>query len=216
MQNSTEQCAEWDSIWARKSLLSKTIDAGREVYNFFYKKLLGRHIRHSTALLEVGCGTSTLTLSLAHKMKKLVGIDISETALLKSRGLAKELNVANAEFVYADCTKLPADLKNAFDLVWSQGLLEHFENPVDIVRAHCDALAPGGSAFLSVPYRYSYHTIWYKLTRPKILRRFWPWTEQVFYRRRELKKIAQEVTSNYRIFFLKPFILGIVILEIKK
>lgn len=205
---------EWDVVWARKNFFGRTIDLGREVYNSFFRRLLRRYLRPSSTLLEIGCGTSTLTLSLAPEITSLTGVDISEEALERSRNKALEMKVTNAVFLNADCLNL--SFKDAFDVVWSQGLLEHFDDPQTVVNEHFKALKPGGIALLSVPYRYSYHYVWYLLTRPACLRKFWPWTEQQFYTKKDLEAFGLKVTPHVRVFFLRPFLLGLALLELKK
>lgn len=208
----------WEEIWKRKNLMSATIDSGREVYNSFFRKLFRKHITPNTTLLELGCGTSTLTISLAPEIKKLIGLDISPEALVISRRKATEMGVTNAEFVIGDCLNIPAEYENHFDLAWSQGLMEHFDDPVAVARQHYRSLKPGGTALISIPYRISFYTIWYKITRPRMLRKFWPWTEQVFFTKKQLMAIGAKVApaGSFRTYLLKPPFLGICILELKK
>ena len=70
--------------------------------------------------------------------------------------------------VKGDCRNVP--WSDTFDLVWSQGLVEHFTNTELIIREHFKATKPGGTVLISVPYTYSYLNIWYWLTRPKLAR----------------------------------------------
>lgn len=204
----------WDDIWARRNLGSLIIDLGRNVYNFFFARVLRRYLGSQSRMLEIGCGSSTLSLSLAKDIRELVGVDISPEALERSGREALGRGVTNALFVLGDCRNLA--LNPHFDFVWSQGLIEHFDNPGEIVTEHYRMLAPGGTALLSVPYKYSYHTLWYKLTRPKSLRFLWPWTDQVFFSKTELLKLGKDATQNSQVFFLHPLALGIVMLEMRK
>jgi ubiquinone/menaquinone biosynthesis C-methylase UbiE len=208
----------WEEIWKRKNLMSMTIDTGREAYNSFFRRLIRRYITPGASLLELGCGTSTLTISLAPELGKLVGLDISPEALVLSRQKAAEKGVRNAEFVIGDCLNLSSEYENRFDIVWSQGLMEHFDDPVTVARQHYRALKPGGTALISIPYRISFYTVWYKITRPQMLRSFWPWTEQVFFTKKQLRAIGAQVApaGSYRTYLLKPPFLGIAILELTK
>ena len=214
MQKSTEQTAEWSAIWARKNLLDTIIDTGRTTYNWFFRSVLRRYLTLNSSMLELGCGRASLSLSLAPAISKLVGVDISNVAVRQAAASAQSLGIANATFSIDDCTKLA--LAERFDFVWSQGLLEHFADPVLVAREHYRMLAPGGTALISVPYKYSYHTVWYALTRPHLLRGLWPWTEQRFFDRTELLAVGKAVTPHARTFLLQPFPLGIVFLELRK
>lgn len=212
MQKSTEQAGEWQAIWERRGALDAFIDWGRTTYNYFFRRVLRRYLNKDSTVLELGCGRASLTLSLAPEIKKLVGVDISDVAVRQATEFAREHNIHNAAFTLDDCTKLA--LTERFDFVWSQGLLEHFEDPVVVAREHYRMLKPGGTALLSVPYRYSYHKVWYKLTRPKVFRRFWPWTEQQFFNAKKLLAVGKEATPHARTFFLHPLPLGIIFLEL--
>ncbi len=210
----THQKDAWQAIWKRQGILTTIVNQGRLVYNWFFRRYLRKYISKNTRLLELGCGTSTLTLSLADEIQELVGLDNAESALTLSRTLAANTGVTNSSFVYGDCLAL--QYHDEFDVVWSQGLMEHFEDPGKVAEQHYQATKPGGIALISVPYRYSYHMIWYMLTRPQLLRPLWPWTEQIFYNKAQLLEIGRKITPNARVHFLQPFPLGIVILELPK
>ena len=210
----TNQKKEWQDIWKRQGVFSTIIDAGRTIYNWFFRIYLRKYIHKDTRILELGCGTSSLTLSLAPELKEIVGIDNAESALERSQKDATKLGVTNCVFEYGDC--LAVSHTDTFDIVWSQGLMEHFEDPVSVAVQHYKAVKPGGIALISVPYKYSYHTLWYKMTRPKFLRSLWPWTEQIFYDKAELLQIGRKITPKARTHFLQPFFLGIIILELPK
>lgn len=214
MQKTIEQTNEWEAIWKRQGLLDHFIDTGRDIYNWFFRLILSRYLESSSNVLELGSGRASLTLSLAPKIGSLTGVDISETAVEQSTTDAARRGLTNVSFCIDDCTKLV--LTDRYDFVWSQGLLEHFEDPHVIASEHYRMLAPGGVALLSVPYKYSYHLIWYTLTRPAFLRFLWPWTEQIFYDKKKLLAIGKAITPHTRTFLLQPFPLGIVFLEMRR
>ena len=209
-----DQEKEWQRIWVRQGIMTRIINAGRRVYNYFFLRMLSRYVTSETRLLELGSGTSSLLMQLAPNVKEVVGLDITKASIDLSENAAHEAGISNAHFILGDCLTYP--FEPTYDIVWSQGLMEHFQNPEDIAKAHLRALKPGGTALISVPYRYSYHTIWYLLTRPRILRPLWPWTDQVFYNKRMLAEIGAKVTPHVRTFLLYPFFLGIAIVELKK
>ena len=194
--------------------MDSIIDAGRTVYNFFFRRIHRRYIHKNTKMLELGCGRASLSLSECPEIQSLVGLDISDAAAQQASDYAAAHGITNARFIVDDCTKLRT--KEKFDFVWSQGLIEHFDNPTEVARQHYHALAPGGVALISVPYKYSYHLLWYTCTRPALLRRFWPWTEQRFFDHSELLEVGKAITPNARVFLLQPFPLGIIFLEMRK
>ncbi|MEX2054969.1 MAG: hypothetical protein WD972_02200, partial [Candidatus Andersenbacteria bacterium] len=105
------------------------------------------------------------------------------------------------------------------------GLIEHFfEHDIDIVRQHLKATKPGGTVVLAVPYAYSLHRLHYLITRPRLLRWLWPWSQerhfQRFYSHRDLATLGARLDRPTKVFLLPPaalgWLLGIIILEIKK
>lgn len=212
----------WDGVWLAGGS-STFVTTGRNVYNRLLHAVFQPHLRASTELLELGCGTATLTLSFAPRIKRLVGIDISEAGLEIARRHQAALGITNASFSKADARNLPFTAE--FDLVWSAGLIEHFfDHDIDIVQQHLRTTKPGGTVLLSVPYAYSLHRLHYLLTRPKLLRRFWPWSAerhfQKFYSHRSLRAVAAKTGYPFRVFLLPPawfgMLLGVIVLEIKK
>jgi len=107
-------------------------------------------------VLEVGAGTGRDGILLSRMGADVVSLDYSEESL----GLVRESLEGN-EGVYlccADAFSLPfAD--DTFDVVFHQGLLEHFRNPGDLIAENVRVLKPGGILLVDVPQRYHYYTV---------------------------------------------------------
>lgn len=213
----------WDEIWRQRGVVMKMIAAIRHVLHQLHQRLLIGVLPPDANVLELGCGTASLTLSLAPRIRHLVGLDISDEALAIAETARERLGVQNAEFVKGDCRSAP--FTDTFDLVWSAGLIEHFfDDDWRIVNEHLRAVKPGGVALMSVPAKYSLHHLHYLVTRPKILRRFWPWSDvrhfQKFYAPRELAEVGRKGGYPFRVFYLPPFLvgvlLGILVLHVRK
>lgn len=218
---SNNEPGAWDTVWSRKDAFIQFIDAGRDIYNLFFRRMLLRRITPQTEMIELGCGGSTMSLSIAGRMKRLVGLDHSPASIKLSEENAKRMDVKNAEFALGDILNLPPGLKNRFDLVWSQGLLEHFDDYDAVVKAHLDVAKPGGRIVISVPFKYSYHVVWHRLTRNKYLKKFWPWdADQKFLTYNELHRLGGRFSKEHKVFLLKPalagMVLGIIIVEFTK
>ena len=207
---------EWDNVWD-SSISQKIVTWGRNIYNSYFIKELDKLSDSKTNLAELGCGSSSLTLQLAPRIKSVTGYDLSHSALRISMENAKRLKVKNATFDLQDCTKLKVP-DNTYDLVWSQGLIEHFEDPLPIVKEHLRICKKGGHVLISVPYKYSYFYLWYQITRPKFMRWAWPWTEQDFYTEEKFLKLILHLPGRvrYDIFNIKPWIFGIIMMRIDK
>ncbi len=205
---------EWDDVWARQGLMTRIVNAGRNIYNYFWLRHIKQYLNEETRMLEIGSGTATLMLKLAPSIKSGIGLDISDEALRLGTQNAKRLGVTNVTFEKGDCMNVPYE--NEFDFVWSQGLIEHFNTSEEIARQHLKATKVGGVSLLSVPHSLSFFRLWYIITRPKILNRFWPWTEQKFYSKKELLALGKNITPNASVFLIQPFFLGIVLLEMRR
>ncbi len=207
---------EWDSVWRNKNISTQIVNFGRNIYKYFFQRILKKYLSPEAEMLELGCGTSALSILMASQARKIVGLDTSEISLSISRENARLARVKNMEFILGDCKNV--QFENQFDFVWSNGLLEHFENPELIAREHFKAVKPGGRVLIAVPYFYSYHNLWYTLSRPKLLRRLWLWGDvsQIFFTKKMLRDIGKKITPNHRVFFLHPLVLGMVLLELRK
>lgn len=212
----------WNEVW-QTGASQPLITGFREYYSSLLRRLITPHINENSRVLELGCGTATLLLSLAGEVKEVVGLDISSEGLKIARRHQQEQAFKNATFIKADCRDVP--FENRFDMVYSAGLIEHFfEHDIDIVRQHLKAVKPGGRVIMSVPYKFTLHGLHYLLTRTKLTRRFWPWSQerhfQKFYSRFSLKKVGESTSVPFRVTFLRPWpvglLLGILVLEIQK
>ncbi len=144
----------WDDIYGRAERLRKAPTLSINTQNF--RRLIRPHVRRGTRILEIGCAPGRL-LAVAANMAQapVAGLDYSPSGLEASRRLFAALKV-EADLRQEDVfqTSLAPE---SFDLVYSLGVIEHFEDPRAIVKRHLDLVAPGGSAVIAVPnYRGPY------------------------------------------------------------
>lgn len=85
-----------------------------KIYNIFsdnvlkeVRQIILQNIKSKSTVIDIGCGTGELVLSLAKKCKKVVGIDLS----LKMIKYAKKNTKDNIKFFHQDATNLK-DVKN--------------------------------------------------------------------------------------------------------
>jgi len=110
-------------------------------------------------VLEVGCGTAMDSCLLAGSRQDVqpFACDLSEKAARVARENARALGIELRTFA-GDLTSLPFE-DGWFDLVFSQGVLEHFPDPAPAMREQVRALRPGGALVVDVPQKYNVYTL---------------------------------------------------------
>jgi len=156
-ENEKTELAHWESAWAARPRLrfSSELDIGtRNVL-----RLLRQYLRPGMRYVEVGCAPGKILSWVAREIQTPVcGIDYSPTGVDTAKWLCEGLGV-RADIRCEDAMNSSFE-EGAFDLVFSCGLIEHFEDPAPMVAAHVRLLAPGGTALIAVP---NYSGIYLKL-----------------------------------------------------
>lgn len=207
----------WENCWKAQSSSLNIINLGRKIYNFFIFKFLKKYISKQADFLELGCGTASLGLEISKIAKTYTGFDFAENALRDAETRFKKAGRVNYKFEAVNVADF--EYKKKFDIVWSQGLVEHFNDTAFLINSHLKVCKEGGEVIISVPAKYSYHYFWHLITRPKPFRKFWPWPDQIFISKKMFAKHMKALkidSSKYKIMYLRPSILGLLILIIKK
>lgn len=145
---------DWDWQWKsfQKGIFLKVNQGVVEKIDKIFEKKLKR-----VKILEVGAGSGSDLVFLAQKGAYCTALDYSKEALEVCRKLTKS-NGVKVKTVKADCRKMPFD-DNSFDLVFSVGLLEHFKNPLPILREQIRVVKKGGRILIDVPQKYNLYTL---------------------------------------------------------
>lgn len=118
-----------------------------------------RHVQLAGAhILEVGAGTGGNSFTLAKFGACVTALDFAEAALYRAQSFFSSQDV-NLGIVQGDTLNLPFP-SGYFDLIFHQGLLEHFLNPAVIVHEQKRVLAKGGFLLVDVPQRFNLFTLY--------------------------------------------------------
>ena len=115
---------------------------------------LKRQCPHATApqptggildVLVAGCGTGQhpITLALANRDVRVLGVDLSRRSLAYGARMARRLGIGNVEFSQADILEL-SGLGRTFAVIESVGVLHHLARPEEGWSVLTGLLAPGG------------------------------------------------------------------------
>ena len=125
--------------WTKKKIVSNQIQFA---FRSHYKVFLEIIKKNKGKCLEIGCGRGSLSSYFAEDGWKTDLLDGSKKILSVAKKIF-ERNNHNANFYLADAEDLPIE-SNTYDLVFSIGLLEHFENPEKVISEHYRVTKQGG------------------------------------------------------------------------
>ena len=112
--------------WTRSKPENQIQFVFRNHWILFNELMEDEYFNNGKRCLEVGCGRGTLSTYFSDAEFECTLLDYSEKALNLAQEIFKR-NQLNALFKVGDANKLPFK-DNSFDIVFSIGLLEHFEN----------------------------------------------------------------------------------------
>lgn len=102
-----------------------------------------RFKQDSVHILDIGCGAGFLSNQLARSNYDVIGVDISQESLEVA---ARFDETKKAVYLYANAYHLPF-IKESFDLVCAMDILEHVDNPTQLITEASRVLKPGGLFF---------------------------------------------------------------------
>ena len=121
------------------------------------KAILSMGSVHGLKILEVGAGTGRDSLELAKAGAEVFILDYSQESLK----IASELVVQapeNLRLVQGDAFNSPFP-GETFDIVFHQGLAEHFKDPLPLLKENARLLKKGGFCLCDVPQTFHLYTV---------------------------------------------------------
>ncbi|MCK4828780.1 class I SAM-dependent methyltransferase, partial [bacterium] len=154
---------EYDMIW--EGYLEKTdhreIRRNRKKGRKVYYDLIRKYIYHfaNPKLLELGSGTGIdiNVVSENNKSIEAFASDISEKSIRVGLKVASEFQ-NKIKFFVCDTLRLPLK-DNTIHVIFSQGLVEHFRDPLAVITEQKRVLKKAGILIVNVPQKYTGYTL---------------------------------------------------------
>jgi len=151
VRKSTE--AHWTRFWRERVAIEDVYPTeGRVV-----EQILNAGDVGGKRILEVGAGSGRDSVALAEAGATAVLLDYSAASLEVARGVAERAG-RRVHLVRADALRMPFR-DGAFHVVFHQGLLEHFRDPMPLLRENVRVLGRGGILLVDVPQRFHLYTV---------------------------------------------------------
>lgn len=142
----------WNGFWKNSPDIDQVYDNEQRVTRHFSEIASSEGLK----VLEVGSGSGRDGIEFSRMGATVVSLDYSREALGLVKSQLREGD--SVEICCGDAFRLPFG-DGTFDLVFHQGLLEHFRNPEDMIEEHRRVLKKGGYILVDVPQRYHYYTV---------------------------------------------------------
>ncbi|SRR6266480_1786539 len=138
----------WDAAW--QAGIRLRLPSGLEIGTRNIMWLLRKYVRPGMQVLEIGFAPGKmLSWTGAVLGAQVSGLDYSEIGIAAARRLFEHIGL-KGDLRYEDMFDTTFK-SGSFDLVCSFGLIEHFDDPREIVRRHAVLAKPGGVVLITVP-----------------------------------------------------------------
>ena len=143
----------WESYWREHRRIDETYSTGDRLA----REILADGAVTGAPVLEVGAGSGRDTLGLVSAGAVGVVLDYSPASLELVREQARARGLV-VHLVRADALAMPFR-DGAFAVVFHQGLLEHFRDPMPLLRENARVIRRGGRVVVDVPQTVHLYTL---------------------------------------------------------
>jgi SAM-dependent methyltransferase len=144
----------WESYWkGHRADIDETYSTGGRLV----REVLADGPVDGRWVMEIGAGSGRDLLELARLGARGVVLDYSPASLALVRDQAARLGLP-VLLVQADATRMPFR-DGAIDVSFHQGLLEHFRDPMPLLRENARVTARGGRMIVDVPQTFHLYTL---------------------------------------------------------
>ncbi|MCH7782423.1 class I SAM-dependent methyltransferase [candidate division KSB1 bacterium] len=144
---------DWNEFWKRDGSAGDFYHSSDTIIENLLSVTDVRGLR----ILEIGAGTGGDSINLSKMGARVVALDYSEDVLKKVKTVIRNSGVS-LDLMRGDGTNLPFP-DECFDLIFHQGLLEHFKKPQTLVDENIRVLKKGGYLLIDVPQKYHLWTV---------------------------------------------------------
>lgn len=138
----------WEATHAAKPRMR--LPSGLVVGTRNLLRILRANVRPGMRVLELGFAPGKQLAYLAGRLgAEVSGIDYSHAGVEHARDLFSSLGL-KGDMRCEDFFKASFP-RASFDLVYSVGVVEHFDDPKDLIRLHVEFACPGGIAIVLIP-----------------------------------------------------------------
>lgn len=175
----------WDE-WECKENFTSDIVRHKENRRRFHEGLK-KYLSGAEKVLEIGCGSAIDTNIMASENPaiKFFCMDISDSSLSIARKVSMELK-NKIYLARGDANKLFYK-KDSFNLIFSQGVMEHFGNPDQMINEQIYSLKKGGLLIINVPQKYTGYTL---MKHWKMEKGTWEWVWETEYSYPMLRRLG--------------------------
>ena len=139
--------------WTPAEPINQVQLAFRNHWSLFNQLMARANFNQGKRVLEVGCGRGSLSCYFSNAGYHCTLLDVSRSVINIAKKIF-ELNNLKGTFAVGDANCLPFEAKS-FDMVFSIGLLEHFENIQLPIQEQLRVLDDGGLLIAYVVPQYS-------------------------------------------------------------
>lgn len=120
----------------------------RKKEKFLFSEILKKCNISFHNYFEFGCAPGSIMSYMAHNHQaKVSGLDLIDKEIIET--FLKEHNVSDYEILEGNI--LDFQIEQKYDFVGSYGLIEHFENPEELIKIHKDLVDLNGYVCITVP-----------------------------------------------------------------
>ena len=193
--------SDWDVVWT-KTKFPKRFNL-KTCFGAEFNKLMHKYIVPKSKILEIGCASAQFLIYFKeHFDCDIYGMDYSEQGCQMANQNLKAADV-RGNIICDDIFESNRIEKGFFDIVFSGGFIEHFEDTGKVVEKHLDFLKDDGLLIIELPNMSGLHGFIFRV-----------FNKDLYFKHKPLTlNMVKEVFESFNISILEAGYIGSIILE---